>query len=96
MKKSIFAFVLGCCAIGSWAQQTESLDSCIIEGRVSDVADGVNVDYQVLRIKTAISENGGKLDKDFPVPVRDKKTRKITYEQLDEDLEYSKNDFYQG
>lgn len=43
MKKSIFAFVLGCCAIGSWAQQTESLDSCIIEGRVSDVADGVNV-----------------------------------------------------
>ena len=35
--------MLGCCAIGSWAQQTESLDSCIIEGSVSDVADGVNV-----------------------------------------------------
>ena len=56
------------------------------------VADGVNVDYQVLRIKTEISENGGKLDKDFPVPMRDKKTRKVTYEQLDEDLEYKKND----
>ncbi len=56
------------------------------------VADGVNVDYQVLRIKTAISEHGGKLDKDFPVPIRNKKTRKITYEQLDEDLEYNKND----
>ena len=56
------------------------------------VADGVNVDYQVLRIKTEISENGGKIEKNFPVPLRDKKTRKITYEQLDEDLEYKKND----
>ena len=43
MKKSIFTFMLGCCAICSWAQQTESLDSCIIEGNVSDVADGVKV-----------------------------------------------------
>ena len=56
------------------------------------VADGVNVDYQILRIKTKISENGGKIDKKFPVPLRDKRTRKITYEQLDEDLEYKKND----
>ena len=43
MKKSIFTFVLGCCAICSWAQQSEALDSCIIEGNVSDVADGVKV-----------------------------------------------------
>ena len=56
------------------------------------VADGVNVDYQILRIKTQISENGGKIDKTFPVPLRDKKTRKVTYEQLDEDMEYKKND----
>ncbi len=56
------------------------------------VADGVNVDYQILRIKTEIGENGGKIDKKFPVPVRDKKSRKLSYEQLDEDLEYSKND----
>ena len=56
------------------------------------VADGVNVDYQVLRIKTKISEDGGKIDKSFPVPLRNKKSRKITYEQLDEDLEYKKND----
>lgn len=56
------------------------------------VADGVNVDYQILRIKTEIGENGSKIDKSFPVPVRDKKTRKISYEQLDEDLEYTKND----
>lgn len=56
------------------------------------LADGVNVDYQILRIKTEIGENGGKIDKKFPVPVRDKKSRKLSYEQLDEDLEYSKND----
>ena len=47
MRKSILAFMFGCCAIGSWAQQTVSLDSCIIEGRVSDVADGVNTPYQI-------------------------------------------------
>ena len=56
------------------------------------VADGVNVDYQVLRIKTEVSENGGKIDKNFEVPVRDRKTRKIFYESIDEDLEYKKND----
>ena len=56
------------------------------------VADGVNVDYQILRIKTEIGEHGGKIDKTFPVPIRDKTTRKVSYEQLDEDLEYTKND----
>ena len=56
------------------------------------VADGVNVDYQILRIKTEVSENGGKIDKSFPVPVRDKSTRAITYEHLDEDKEYKKQD----
>ena len=56
------------------------------------VADGVNVDYQVLRIKTEISENGGKIDKNFQVPVRDKKSRKVLYESLDEDKEYTAKD----
>lgn len=56
------------------------------------VADGVNVDYQILRIKTQVSENGGKLDKSFPVPVREKKTRRVFYEHLDEDKEYQKTD----
>ena len=56
------------------------------------VVDGVNVDYQILRIKTDVSENGGKIDKNFQVPVRNKKLRKIFYESLDEDKEYSAKD----
>jgi len=52
------------------------------------VVDGVNVDYQILRIKTEVGENGGSIGKDFLVPLRNKNTRKTTYAKLDTDLEY--------
>lgn len=54
------------------------------------VLDGVNVDYQVLRIRTKIGEDGGTISHDFPVLTRDKKTRKETYEQIDDDIVYDK------
>jgi len=56
------------------------------------VADGVNVGYEIYRIRTRVTEQGGKVETDeagFQVPVRDKRTRKVRYEQLDADLEYT-------
>ena len=40
------------------------------------VADKVNVGYEIYSIRTDVGENGGKIEKGFTVPVRDKKTRK--------------------
>ena len=56
------------------------------------VADKVNVGYEIYSIRTDVGENGGKIDKGFTVPVRDKKTRKQEWETLDDDLNYTKND----
>ncbi|BAW80122.1 type III restriction endonuclease subunit R [Candidatus Nitrosoglobus terrae] len=56
------------------------------------VTDGVNVGYEIYRIRTRVTEEGGKVETDaagFQVPVRDKRTRKVRYENLDGDLEYS-------
>jgi len=53
------------------------------------VADGVNVDYDVYRIQTEITEKGSKVKAGYYVDKRDKLTRKIRWEQLDEDLEYA-------
>ncbi|WP_454181795.1 type I restriction endonuclease subunit R [Parvibaculum sp. MBR-TMA-1.3b-4.2] len=56
------------------------------------VADGVNVGYEVYRIRTRVSEQGGKVGVDesgFQVPVLDKRTRIRRYEALDADLEYT-------
>ncbi|HKK04217.1 MAG TPA: DEAD/DEAH box helicase family protein, partial [Gammaproteobacteria bacterium] len=56
------------------------------------VADGVNVGYEIYRIRTRVTEQGGKVETGeagFQVPVRDKRTRKVRYEQLDADLEYT-------
>jgi type I restriction enzyme R subunit len=52
------------------------------------VADGVNVGYEVYRIKTDVTERGGKVEKGFYVDKRSKETRKRRWEQLDNDLEY--------
>ena len=56
------------------------------------VADGVNVGYEIYRVRTRVTEEGGKVETDetgFQVPVRDKRTRKVRYEQLDANLEYT-------
>jgi len=52
------------------------------------VADGVNVGYDVYRIKTEITEKGSKVEAGYFIDKRDKLTRKVLWEQLDEDLEY--------
>lgn len=56
------------------------------------IIDGINVDCEIFRIKTQISEYGNTIQKGFLVPVMDKKTRLKYYESLDENLEYQKTD----
>ncbi len=56
------------------------------------VADGVNVGYEVYRIRTETTERGGKVEKGFYVDKRSKETRAIRWQRLDEDLEYQAGD----
>jgi type I restriction enzyme R subunit len=53
------------------------------------IAAGVNVGYEIYRIKTEITEGGSKVEAGFFVSKRDKLSRKRRWEQLDEPLEYS-------
>jgi type I restriction enzyme R subunit len=53
------------------------------------VADNVNVDFDVYRIKTEITEKGSTVEAGTVVPVRDRRKRTERYETLDDDLTYS-------
>src|SRR5271165_4295345 len=52
------------------------------------VADRVNVDFDVYRIRTVISEHGSALNAGFLVDKRDRLTRKVRWQQLEDDLTY--------
>src|SRR6266851_2172005 len=52
------------------------------------VADGVNVGFDVYRIKTYISEHGSAVEADYYVDKRARPTRKNRWEKLDEDFTY--------
>lgn len=56
------------------------------------VVDGVNVGYEVFRIRTRIGEQGSRVEKGYEIPVRDKKTRAQRYETLTDDLIYTNRD----
>ncbi len=56
------------------------------------VADGVNVDFDVYRIKTEITEKGSRIEAGTVVPVQDRRTRQQRLEELGEDLEYKPNE----
>jgi type I restriction enzyme R subunit len=60
-------------------------------GHEEAVADGVNVNYDVYRIKTKITEQGSTVDAGYYIDKRDRETREVRWEQLDEDLEYNEN-----
>lgn len=53
------------------------------------VADGVNVDFDVYKIQTEVTEEGARLDAGFQVGVRNRETRAKRWETLDDDLVYS-------
>jgi type I restriction enzyme R subunit len=52
------------------------------------VADGVNVDGQVYRIRTQIGEQGSQVEAGYYLEKRDKLTRRARWERLDEDFSY--------
>lgn len=57
------------------------------------VADGVNVDYDIFRIRTQVTEQGSTIKAGAGVMVgkRDRRTRRQRWEQPDEDISYTAN-----
>jgi type I restriction enzyme R subunit len=52
------------------------------------VVDGVNVNYDVYRIRTRITDKGSAVEAGYYVDKRDRQTRRVRWEQLDEDIVY--------
>jgi type I restriction enzyme R subunit len=53
------------------------------------VADGVNVGFDVYRIRTYISEHGSSVEAGLYIDKRDRETRKVRWERLDQDYAYA-------
>lgn len=53
------------------------------------VADGVNVNYDVYRIRTKISAAGSKVEAGYSVQIQERDTRKKRWEELDDDFSYN-------
>lgn len=53
------------------------------------VVDGVNVGFDVFRVRTEIGERGATVRAGYDLPVRDKRTRVERYETLSEDFRYT-------
>lgn len=53
------------------------------------VADGVNVPFEIFRIRTQIGEHGGRVQAGYTLPVRDRHTREQSYRLLEDDLVYA-------
>ena len=53
------------------------------------VVDGVNVGFEVFRIRTEITERGSTVKAGYDLPVRDRRTRAERYETLTEDFAYT-------
>ena len=60
------------------------------------VADGVNVNSDVYRIRTAITEQGSKVEAGFSVQIQERDTRKKRWEQLDDDFSYDPDQLDRG
>ena len=56
------------------------------------VADGVNVAFEIFRIRTQIGEHGARVRSGYTLPVRDRHTRAQRARLLDDDLVYSAAD----
>ena len=83
------AFLLGLTATP--AKQTFGFfnQNLVVEyGHAEAVADGVNVDFDVYRIRTRISEQGSTVEAGLVTRFRERETRKVRLEKLDEDVVY--------
>jgi type I restriction enzyme R subunit len=56
------------------------------------VADGVNVGYDVYRIRTRVTDQGGKVEKGLLIDQRSKASRALRQAALDQDLDYTPAD----
>ncbi len=61
-------------------------------GHEQAVADGVNVDFDIYRIRTQITEKGSRVEAGTFIDKRDRETRKQRWEKLDEELVYDGSD----
>jgi type I restriction enzyme, R subunit len=52
------------------------------------VADAVNVDFDVYRIRTGITEHGSSIDAGLVTAFRNRQTRRLRWEKLDDDVDY--------
>ena len=57
-------------------------------GHEQAVADRVNVDFDVFRIRTEVSEAGGTVPAGFVTEFRDRETRQLRFEKIDQDYDY--------
>ncbi|MGV3722265.1 MAG: DEAD/DEAH box helicase family protein, partial [Actinomycetota bacterium] len=55
------------------------------------VADGVNVDFDVYRIETRITAHGATVEAGLVVDKRDRRSRRVRWEELDDDFTYAPN-----
>ena len=60
-------------------------------GHTEAVADGVNVNFDVYRIRTRISETGSTVEAGLVTKFRERDTRNTRFEKLDEDVVYGAN-----
>ncbi|UCH94020.1 MAG: DEAD/DEAH box helicase family protein [Candidatus Aminicenantes bacterium] len=83
------AFIIGLTATPS-KQTLGFFDRNLVKEYSHDraVADGVNVNYEVYRIKTKITKKGSRVEAGFYIDRRCKQTRAVRWERLDEDLVY--------
>jgi type I restriction enzyme R subunit len=56
------------------------------------VADKVNVDYNVYRIHTQVTEQGSKIEAGLAAGFRDRQTRIVRWHELDDDVSYKANE----
>ncbi|HKZ94937.1 MAG TPA: type I restriction-modification enzyme R subunit C-terminal domain-containing protein [Candidatus Bathyarchaeia archaeon] len=83
------AFIIGLTATPSKQTLGFFNQNLVMEyGHDRAIADGVNVGYEVYRIATEITQRGSEVSAGFFVDKRDKLTRKVRWEKLDEDLLY--------
>ena len=61
-------------------------------GHAQAVADRVNVDFDVFRIRTEITESGGTVPANFVTDFRDRDTRQVRFEKIDVDIDYDANE----
>lgn len=58
-------------------------------GHARAVAEGVNVDYLVYDIRTKVTEQGSTIEKGYFVDRRDRRTRKLRWEQAQDTISYN-------